>query len=474
MNRYCYPVLILVISLFLQAGALYANENAIPFRLPEMGTGQQVSLDDFKGSIVVLDFFSAGCPKCYRASWEIEAGIQDYYESHSGNPHGIPVRVIAISSEEAIPEDMQVFLEDTELSLVLNDEKASLLKSYGAATLPYIVIIDASVKTASAPRVEYTVEGYDGIDKLREVIDKISGRADRSFETPGTAAEKNIVNEALFDTAAIIASDVFVSDTAVEYQQEYQSMEFSVALSYRRIDMDYYSRYLDIIRNENLKENWFGINGSMTFDLNKTLSLSVDGGVYDGYQTYRAVWLDNYYRHVFDVLKSFISGIEGYKVAEPRGYNVSGGVRWEYLPDTGFAEAGLSYQHDIVSPGYEMGVSFVRLRERFNTVGFHLSTENILTRRMRSLIDFSVSDTTERDPRYTLQVSLNYAPADHWVTRFSVAGAKERPNFRAKSVSLTLERDWLEKWFISMFWRYYEDTSEIEKSGCIRCSSTAA
>ncbi len=470
MNRYFCPLLILIVVLFLWTGELYAQEKAVSFSLPKLGTEQPVGLDDFKGSIVVLDFFSAGCPKCYRASWEIESGIQEYYESRSGNPHSIPVRVAAVSSEEALPDDMQVFLEDTELSLVLNDEKGTLLKQYGAAALPYIVVIDAAGKNASEPVVVSAFEEYDGIDKLREVIDKITGRAESYTETAVTDLKKHIINEALFDTSAIIASDVYISDTVLEYKQKKEATEYSVALSYRRIDMDYSSQYLDVIRNESLKENWFSVNGSVKFNLNPAVSLSLDGGFYDGYQTYRAVWLDNYYRHVYGVLKTFIDGIEGYEKAEPWGYSISGGLKWEYLPGAGFAEAGVSYQRDVVSPGYEMGVTVVKLEDAFNTVGFHISTENILTRRMRSLIELGVSDTTERDPRYTLQASLNYAPADHWVTRFNVAGAKERPNFRAKSVSLTLERDWREKWFVSIFGRYYEDTSEIENS----VSSSAA
>jgi peroxiredoxin len=458
MKRYA----LLVLIIFLWTDILSADENIIPFTLPRLGTDQQVSLDDFKGSIIVLDFFSANCGKCYRASLDIQTGIEEYYASKSGNPQGIPVRVVAVSSEDARPDDMEIFLDDTELKLVLDNKKGTLLEQYGGTTLPYIVVIDASGMKDQSPRLVYAVEGYDGLDRLRRVIDGIGSK--NPIQNNKEDLNNAVTSEILFDISTITASDAFVTDTAAEYQQKGESMEYSISISYRHIDIDYSSFYLDDIRSENLNENWFGFNSSITFDLNNTLSLSVDAGAYDGYQTYRAVWLDNYYRHVFGVLKGFIEGLEGYEKAEPWGYNASGSLRWEYLPHTGFVEAGIAYQHDTVSPGYEMSATVVRLRDRYNSWSGRLTAENILTRRMRSLVEFSISDTTERDQRYTLKASLNYALADHWVTRFNVAGAKERPSFRAKSISAVLERDWYDKWFVSIFGRWYEDTGEIENA----------
>ncbi|MGD9160334.1 MAG: hypothetical protein PVG39_18100, partial [Desulfobacteraceae bacterium] len=71
---------------------------------------------------------------------------------------------------------------------------------------------------------------------------------------------------------------------------------------------------------------------------------------------------------------------------------------------------------------------------------------------------------TDRDARYTIQGALNYALAEHWVTRLTVAGSKENPHFRAKSISAAIERDWHNTWFVSLFGRYYDDTSEIENA----------
>ncbi|MDD4019074.1 MAG: hypothetical protein PHV28_14160, partial [Kiritimatiellae bacterium] len=132
------------------------------------------------------------------------------------------------------------------------------------------------------------------------------------------------------------------------------------------------------------------------------------------------------------------------------------------LPDAGFAEAGMSYQYDRVSPGYEGGPPLVRLRDTYETVSGHLSFENVLTRRLRTLVEGRIDDTTEREKRVTLQSALNYALAEDWVVRLAVGYANEEPHFSAKTTSAVLERDWHDTWFVSVFGRYYEDTSEIE------------
>lgn len=472
-------IIMALVFLLLGENVTYAGKEAPSFTLPKWGTEKQVSLDDLYGKIVVLDFFNVSCAKCFRASWELQIDIQEFYAPRSGNPNGIEVQVVAVNSEVAESEDMGVFLEETELDLVLDDSGGKVLQRYGGTTVPYIVVIDAASGTdAAAPRVVYQ-SGYEGLKKLRDVIDAITGHTEQVESRPGTQVDKapgttpslqsiemdqRITHETALDTAALIASDVSVIDTLVEYQQKRPSMEFTLALSYRHMEMDYASEYLAIRRERNLSADFFNVQSSASFDLNKNLTLTIEGGIYDGFQTYRALWLDAFYLHVFDAMSESIDDLKGYKKANPWGYNMSSGLRWEYLPSTAFAEAGISFQHDIVSPGYETGISLVRLRDNYDTVSGYLTFENILTRRLRTLVKCRIDDITDRDVRFTLQGSINYALAEHWVTRLVVAGAKENPHFRSKSINTVLERDWHDTWFVNLFGRYYEDTSEIENA----------
>ncbi len=455
-----------------EANVLYAWEKAPFFSLPQLESGEQVSLDDFRGQIVVLDFFNANCEECTRISWELESDVQEYYAARAGNPHGIAVQVVAVNSLAAEPEDMEAFLLKTELGMVLDDPEGNLLLRYGGAGLPYVVVIDATVTgpDAAAPRVVLRQAKYEGLKKLRDAIDAITGQAEPAASSPGTQVntapgsdlalpilerEQQTAHETTLDMAAMIASDVYVSDMMAEYRQKRPTSEFSLAVSYRPTRMDFKSESLGLSRYKRLEEDRYGIQGSGSSDLNENLTLKMDGGTYDGFQTYRALWIDEYNRLKF-------GDHAGYQSADPWGYNASPSLRWEYLPDAGFADAGVSYQYDSVSPGYEGGPPLVRLRDTYETVSGYLSSENVLTRRLRTMVGGRIDDTTEREKRLTLQGALNYALAEDWVVRLAVGYATENPHFSAKSTSAVLERDWHGIWFVSVFGRYYEDTSEID------------
>lgn len=480
------PITIILGLAFLLPGtnALCAREKAPSFSLPELDSGEQVSLDDFRGQIVVLDFFNANCGDCFRVSWELEADVQAYYAARSGNPHGIAVQVIAVNSEAAEQEDMAVFLQKTGIDLVLDDPAGALLQRYGGTSLPYLVVIDATAVApgAVAPRVVLRQAQYEGVKKLRDAIDAVTGQAEAATSSPGTrdnaapGAERSLPtletepqaeNEMTLDVVAMMASDVHVTDMQAEYRHERPSAQFSLAVSYRPTGMDFKSEYLGLKRHKRLEEDHFGVQGSVSSDLNDTLTLKVVGGAYDGFQTYRALWMDEYNRLKFGGRNTSGGGLAGYREAHPWGYNASPSLRWEYLPDTGFAEAGVSYQYDSVSPGYEGGPPLVRLRDTYKTVSGHLAFENVLTRRLRTRVESRIDDTTEREKRVTLQGALNYALAESWVARLTVGYATEDPHFSAKSVSAVLERDWHGTWFVSVFGRYYEDTSEIDNGMAI-------
>ncbi len=477
MKRIPIAITLMLALLLPGANMLHAWERAPSFSLPLLGSEQQLTLDDLRGRIVVLDFFNANCGECVRVSWELETGVQEHYEERSGNPHGIAVQVVAINSESSEQEDMDVFLRKSELSLVLDDPEGALLQRYGGTGLPFLVVIDATGTEpgTAAPRVVLRQAKYDGLKKIRDVIDAITGEAEPEGPDPDTKGitapgddlslavlevEQQVTHETTLDAAAMIASDIFVADLLTEYRHKRPAAEFSLALSYRPTRMDFKSENLGIKRNTRLEEERLSVQGGVVSDLNESLSLRVDGGVYDGFQTYRDLWMDEYYRITFDDRKS--GGASGYRSAHPWGYTIASALRWEYLPDAGFVDAGVAYQYDKVSPGYEGGPPLVRLRDTYHTRSGYLSFENVLTRRLRTVVEGRIDDTTERDLRFTLQGALNYAVAENWVMRLAAGGAKEDPHFTSKSFSAALERDWRGTWFVGVFGRYYEDTSEID------------
>ena len=113
-------------------------------------------------------------------------------------------------------------------------------------------------------------------------------------------------------------------------------------------------------------------------------------GGYDGYQDYRSLWLNEFYRQEYP---------DGYIEAEPWGVNVGVGLRWEYAPTTGFLQVYYAWQKDKIAPGYEKKPfePLARGRDELDTYTASVTLENILTPSFRSQVVGLVMDTTGRE-----------------------------------------------------------------------------
>ncbi len=198
--------------------------------------------------------------------------------------------------------------------------------------------------------------------------------------------------------------------------------------------------------------------------VSEKLTLLLGGGVYDGYTNYRSAWLDEYYRQQFSDLPG-VPGAELYRTAKPGGHNLNAGLRWMYLPQSGYAQFSLSQLQDEIAPGYE--IDFEGLRRGapvLATSAVSLSTENFLSKRVRSLFTLRLSETSERAPRYGAEIAINAALADRWIARAHVGGAQEDPQFDAHYANLAIEYALSESFSLYLDGRYYKDTGEIENA----------
>lgn len=502
---------------------------APPFDLPQRGGSQRAQLEALRRRIVVLDFFAHWCVPCVRASVEVETGVRRYYELRRGNAHGIPVDVLAVNIEASQPEKTEAFIRRTGLKQVFDDSQDDVFQKYGGSGMPFLVVIDATGGKSGdvPPQVVYRKAGFEGIAKLRAVIDVIGeapmAQADADVgrkspaeppkmdelpgtqtsktlpsataeslaspggkvETPGTAegsttlhttqavAVSTNASEILppnggeashkfsLDFAAMLASDILLTDELLEYRQTRSGSELLLSLSHGHIGLNYVPESA-LEHEASLDEDCYGFQTRGRVRANDRITATVGGGVYYGYMDYRSLWFNEHFRQLF-------SARQGYETAHPWGYNLAGGARMEYLPAAGFVQADLVYQHDVISPGYEVSLAslppkLVRFRANYDTISGRLTFENVLTRRLRALQELQVTDTTDRQLRFSLQSSLNYALAEHWVTRLVLSGTKESPHSLAWFASGTLERDWDETWFLSLMARYYQDNGEVENA----------
>lgn len=460
-----------VLFLGFSAGELRGVEAQNPapeFSLPLRGTGETVRLADLKNRIVVLDFFAHWCVPCVRCSSEVENEIARYYSERKGNAHGIPVEVFAVNIEPARPDKTKAFIQRTGLSRVLDDPLGQVFKKMGGSGLPFLAVIDATggPTGGAPPTIIYAQAGFEGIDKLRQVIDSVgtgprpAAAGDRVTE-PAPSKSTMAIKRVSLDSATLWASDIFLTDQALEYQQTWPRTQLTLSLSDGYTALHYVPDS-QLEQETDVDNNRVGFQTSGRFQAFPKITLLAGGGAYYGYMDYRSLWLNEHFRQLY-------SRRPGYEKAHPWGYNTAAGARWEYLPASGLVQGDLGYQYDLIAPGYEVQLQpfpprLVRFRDNYDTLFGRLTFENVLTPRIRSLQELQFTDTTDRQLRYSLQSSLNVSLAEHWTTRLVVSGSKEDPQFEAFYGGATLERDWNETWFVSLMGRYYKDTGQIENA----------
>ncbi len=139
-------------------------------------TGQPVSLSDFAGHVIVLDFFAFWCAPCAFSSPDIEQNIQRFFIDSGGNANGIPVQVIAVNIEPEDAASTDDFITKTELELVVDDPVAVGWNQYNQVDgIPLFVIINGVAGSPSHEQWEvlHNQPGYPGAFVFRQFIDSV-------------------------------------------------------------------------------------------------------------------------------------------------------------------------------------------------------------------------------------------------------------------------------------------------------------
>ena len=471
---------LLLLSIVLLAAAATAGGADVTlapdFELPRWQTGERVRLGDFVGQVVVLDFFAYWCAPCEGVSKELETGVQQFYAGRHGNPQQLPVRVVSVNIEQEMPEQTAAFLERTGAEFVLNDFSASLLQPFGQAGLPFLAIVDGSSGRADGTgfRVVYQHAGFEGSRRLRRIIDGLGRVQTAGLAAAAPAAQSSsglpIVQTIEADTELSWSSDLLLSESKLRYDFERGGTEWDAAFALATFEEQYQPfRQLDFFGfPEHLEAERYSGVFNLRQRLTDPVTLLVSGSIVDGYKDYRRVWIANRYRQKYD--HPDFPRVPGYEEPAPGQWSASAGARWEYLPTLGFAEFRPSYSYERTAPGYEDGTNrlggykLLRGRKNIDTVSLTVSSENVLTRRIRVLNEFTLGQSTGRELRFSYQGSLNLAVGERWVLRGYGGVTTEAPRFSAQFFGLTAERELLPGLLLSLTGRYYSDTGEIESA----------
>ncbi len=486
-------------------------EAAPDFELPRWRGGERVALASFAGKVVVLDFFAYWCPPCQKASAELEAKVQKYYEAKGGNPKGAPVQVVAINVEKDHPERTAAYIKKSGLTFVLDDGGGRTMERYGGSGLPLIVVIDGTRRKNGTATFEiaYRSDGFEGAEKIRKVIDRLGeGRtsagllrgnpfrddrivqvaalaadsapgsvgadldpaavppatgmandAERRAEPAPEPAETPVERVLEIESEGLFASDALLTQSGLSYRETRPANQWGVSYSYATLGIDFVPVDFDFFHvPAEVSEERHAVQFSGRHRLWQPLTLMAAAGHYDGFSDYRSAWLNEYYRQQYAVFPE-------YREAEPNGQNLSFGARWEYRPTTGFLQANVTLAQDEIAPGYEIDFAGVRRgRDDLNTVSYSIAGENVLTRRVRVMNEFRLTHTSEREARYAYQGSVNVALGERWVWRTVGGYAQEDPQFEAWYVGGSLDYELTPAAILTVSGRYYVDTGEIENS----------
>jgi cytochrome c biogenesis protein CcmG/thiol:disulfide interchange protein DsbE len=114
--------------------------------LPVLGTdGAQKALADYKGKVVVLNFWASWCTPCRTEAPELEKAQKQLQSSGTGT-------VLGIAYQDA-PRDSEKFIKEFGLTYPsLRDVGGKLAKDYGTRALPETFVINPQGKVVALSR----------------------------------------------------------------------------------------------------------------------------------------------------------------------------------------------------------------------------------------------------------------------------------------------------------------------------------
>ncbi len=281
----------------------------------------------------------------------------------------------------------------------------------------------------------------------------------------GAACISRAIESLEFAVERIDSDDIEITQSSLLANAENDDWQSTVSIARTFYEIDYRPVSFDFRGISTRRKEH---NTSLQINARRTLDegfwLLIGAGVYEGFTDYRSLWLDEYFKQQYSDIPDSVPG-DAYVFANPKGFNTTVGGRWEYRPGNGYAQLTLSRLQDDVSPGYEIDFDGLRRGELvLATTAASVSTENILSKRLRSLFEIRASKTSARSTRYGAQFSLNAAVGERivWQTRFG--GATENPNFDAKYANSKIEYNIADTFAVYLDANYYEDTGEISNT----------
>lgn len=259
-----------------------------------------------------------------------------------------------------------------------------------------------------------------------------------------------------WESAFLWADGIFLSSDTLYHQWTADAIDIGLQVDRRSYELDYEPRIFGF--DTRLDRDQWTLSSDAAWRWSENFEWLGAVSYYDGFADYRSLWISEYYAQ-------FFGGVPNYVDPSPKGFSVSSGLEWTYIPV--MAKVGLTggYARDTIAPAYDVTDEGVeRSRPNLYTNFIRVTTENVLHRRLVVQNLFQYTDTTDREERWSFRSGWNWALNDDFTLRLHAGGAVEQPRFDALFGGATLERAFRDEWFLRLTGRYYRDTGEIENS----------
>ena len=135
--------------------------------------GEEVSLSDFSGKIVLIEWFTTWCTKCREAFPE----IKPYFNKINKEYAEKDVVVMAINLDKKKPEKIAAFAKKKGMEyMLLLDADGKTGKSYSLKTLPLILIIGKDgniVKKLAGYKKKKTIK------QIQEILESLTSQSEQ-------------------------------------------------------------------------------------------------------------------------------------------------------------------------------------------------------------------------------------------------------------------------------------------------------